>query len=65
MCIICVEIARGRIDFKEAKQQMQEARSAGAEQSQHIWEIVEADNEGDTEKVKRLIKAGEKQERWI
>lgn len=65
MCSICVEIARGRINFKDARDQMNEARSAGAEQSKHILEIIEADNQGDVAKVKQLIKAGEKTERWI
>ncbi len=65
MCQICVEIIRERITFKDAKRQMQEARSAGSDVSQHIWEIIEADNDGDVKKVEELIKAGYKKERWL
>jgi 2-keto-4-pentenoate hydratase len=53
--------------LKEAGQQMREARQAGASTAEldHLLEIVEADEAGDVQKVKTLVKAGEKKERWL
>lgn len=67
MCIVCVEIARGRMSVKEASQQLREAQRAGAPSTDldHLLQIVEADEAGDVKKVATLVKAGEKKERWL
>lgn len=68
MCVICVEIAREKISFKEGRRIMQEAiynMKAGTPEAVHIADIIEADNSGDTNKVAKLVKAGYKKERWL
>lgn len=65
MCAICVEIMRERITVKDALHQYREAGRAGADRDQHMIQIMEADEKGDVEKVKQLVKDGYKKERWI
>lgn len=65
MCQICVEIIREKITIKDALQQYREAGRAGADRDQHMIQIMEADERGDTKHVAELVKAGYKKERWI
>jgi hypothetical protein len=65
MCIICVEIMRERLGIENAKDQILEALRAGAAYDEHTSALAEALRSGDSEKIKAVVKAGEKKERWI
>jgi phage FluMu gp28-like protein len=65
MCIYCVEIARGRLEPNDAKDQMLEASRAGNAYGDHEVALIDAINSGNTDQIKKVVKAGEKKERWL
>jgi len=68
VCTTCVEIIRGRITVKDALSAAASELAAMEKDPpdvEHLRDILEADAAGDVDKVKRLIDAGYRKERWL
>lgn len=67
MCMVCVEIARGRVTMKDASDVFRETIRSGAslEERDHAAQILGAYAANDDKEVDQLVKAGVKKERWL
>lgn len=70
MCILCVEIIRSRITVRDALDGLKnEVMANGSfpqgEDGEHKSELLQANADGNMKKLKELIKAGYKKERWL
>jgi len=67
MCKMCVDIIRERITIKEALRGFEEVMKIDRtdDNTKHALDIIRADKDGDIDKVKELVQAGYKKERWL